>query len=105
MRLYDYGDDGSLPSTTRVQLFMNSIVRTQRDLARLQGEIRQMVAADPSLKKYVTEAFKTSPRLIVDNDPPRQTRFRPRKLRGNDDFENRPHHGSGWSPRRSDDEG
>jgi hypothetical protein len=91
MRLYDYGDDGS-PTITRVQLFMNAIARTQRDLARLHGEITQMVAADPSLKKYITDAFRTPPRLVIDNDPSQKTCPRPRKLRDdhNDDERRRP---------------
>jgi hypothetical protein len=62
----------ALPPVTRLQCLMNVVARTQRDLARFHQEVREILAAHPELKRYVSEEFKKPPRLVIDNAPPRR---------------------------------
>jgi hypothetical protein len=54
----------SLPPVTQLQCLMNVITRTQRDLARFQHEVKQILALHPELEQYVPDNFRR-PRLVV----------------------------------------
>ena len=75
-----------LPAVTKLQCLLNVIARTQRDLARFHHEVKQILAAHPTLERYVSEEFQKPLRLIVDNTQPR--RRKNVRYRGRQNFEN-----------------
>jgi hypothetical protein len=95
----------SLPPRTRVQVMLNNITRTQRDLTRMQGELREFLTAHPELERLVCDTFVKPRLVVVDNDqfkkPPARVETAPaptRRLRG-DDEDGRP------TARRYDEDG
>jgi hypothetical protein len=62
-----FQDCETTPPITRLQVIMNNIARTQQDLGRMQGELREIITAHPGLERYVRDTF-VKPRLVVDSD-------------------------------------